>query len=64
MRYRVIFYGRVNGALGIGQRLVRVVEARDPNHMLLRLYETHEHINVLESLPTDEPETAAQELRT
>lgn len=41
-KYRVTFFGRKNGAIGISYVCTGVVEALDPEGARLAVYETHE----------------------
>ncbi len=44
-RYRLRFYGRVNGALGLNSMHVVEVEAESFEGAALKAYDTHEHIS-------------------
>ncbi len=44
-KYHIIFFGRLNGALGICYRCSKTVVANSEDEARLKLYETHEHIS-------------------
>lgn len=46
MNWRIVFYGREAGAIGVLSRWERTVEAPSMDAARLKLYETHEHIRV------------------
>ena len=45
--YVVTFLGRIRGAIGTTYRITHTVDAATPQDAMRRLYETHEHITVL-----------------
>ena len=47
-RFKITFRGRKNGAIGITTPLTCEVEAPDREAAILKLYDTHEHIHVLD----------------
>lgn len=44
-KYRIVFWGRKRGALGVNSFQCRDVEAPSREEAILKLYETHEHIS-------------------
>lgn len=45
--YHISFRGREKGALGIYSNYAQTVEANTEEEAILKLYDTHEHIEVL-----------------
>lgn len=46
--YRIKFYGRLKGALGIQYKITATREGKDFDEARLALYDEYEHITVLE----------------
>lgn len=44
-KFRITFSGRRKGALGLSRTFVETVEALDEEQAVLKLYDTHEHVN-------------------
>lgn len=42
--YKISFFGRLKGAIGISYPCYREIEAESKEEALLKLYDTHEHI--------------------
>lgn len=55
MRYRAIFWGRKNGAIGKMSAQCVEFEAKDEKEAQLKPYETHEHITNLRLIVLEEP---------
>ena len=54
MRYRMVFQGRVIGAIGLFYECERIVEATDEEKARAMLYETHEHISNVRCIRMEE----------
>ena len=44
--YKIEFYGRENGAIGICYKIIKRIQSENEKTAVLKLYETHEHISV------------------
>lgn len=45
--YKIVFIGRESGAIGITYKITKTVEATTKELAVLKLYDKHEHISVL-----------------
>lgn len=46
-QYKIIFIGRLNGAIGITYKITKEISAESEEAATLKLYESYEHIRVI-----------------